>query len=103
MRQIKNGSEEQNFAVGVAAFIGVQVKGNGNGEYINMYFPRDMALGFPVDAAIDLMNGQNREAGLYHISRDSFGGKTHWANYNWMSGAISDVAHDPQVKILKIS
>ncbi|MDP2940628.1 MAG: hypothetical protein Q8N85_00005, partial [Candidatus Omnitrophota bacterium] len=92
IKEIKSGPDmKAKFAVIVAAFIGEQAIHNGHGDYINFYFPRDMAFCFPANLTIDSLNetqGQ-KPAGLFYISRDSFGQN----NYSWVSGKIDALKH----------
>ncbi len=81
------GSEQQNFAVAIAAWIDQQAVNNGAGGYFNIYLPRDGALGYTVEMALRELTGEQQEAGLLHLSRDSFG----WVHYDWATRTVDDL------------
>ncbi|MBF0522590.1 MAG: hypothetical protein HQL24_05985 [Candidatus Omnitrophica bacterium] len=93
MHRIKIGSSQQHYADAMAAWNGEEMVNNGNGDYENVSFPRDMALLYPGEMGISLITGQQRSPKLFYISGSN---ETFSAYYWWMKEVISEISQTCQ-------
>ncbi|MBF0522591.1 MAG: hypothetical protein HQL24_05990 [Candidatus Omnitrophica bacterium] len=86
LQSIDSGSRQQDYGFAMSAWNGEEMIYNGNGDYENVSFPRDMGLLYTSEMGLSLLTGQKRSPNLFYISGSN---GTFEEYYSWMCDVIS--------------